>query len=218
VLAERTAAFRERDHALAMRSSDRSGGVDGTAPDVVLVRHGATEWSASGRHTGTTDIPLLPEGEHDAEALRPRLAPYRFALVLTSPRRRARETCRLAGFDAGAQVDDDLVEWDYGDYEGRTTADIREERGDPHWTVWIGPIPGGETVDQVGARVDRVIARAVAAGGPVALFGHAHCLRILTARWLGLQPRDGRLFVLGTGTLSGLGHERDTRALMWWNT
>ncbi len=187
--------------------------------DIVLVRHGATEWSENGRHTGRTDLPLVPEGERAAASLRPRLARYQFSLVLTSPFQRARETCRLAGLGDHAEVDGDLREWDYGHYEGLTTAQIRERTGRADWTVWNGgPMPNGESVDEVGARVDRVIARAVAASGPVAIFGHGHCLRILTARWLGLPAVDGRLFALETGTLNVLGFERDIRVLARWNT
>jgi probable phosphoglycerate mutase len=179
------------------------------------LRHGATEWSESLRHTGRTDIPLTPEGAAQAETLRGRLAGEHFALVLVSPLSRARETCRLAGFGDDAVVDDDLREWDYGDAEGRTTAEIREER--PGWTVWTGPIVGGETVDEVGERAERVIARAVGANGDVALFAHGHLLRILTARWLGLPAVDGKLYALDPGTVSVLGHERDTRVIRRWN-
>lgn len=189
------------------------------ARDIVLVRHGVTEWSESGRHTSQTDLPLKTEGEQDAIRLRPRLARWQFALVLTSPLQRARETCRLAGLGAEAQIDDNLAEWNYGDYEGQTTVEIREQLGRPDWTVWNGGrMPRGESVDDVGARVDRVIARVAAAGGPVAVFGHGHCLRILAARWLELAPVEGARLALHTGTLSVLGYERETRVLQRWNT
>src|SRR5215510_12323056 len=160
-----------------------------------LVRHGATEWSKSGQHTGRTDIPLTAMGERQAEALGRFLAGRSFALVLTSPLGRARETCRLAGFAAAAQVTDDLLEWNYGIYEGRTTAAVRVEQ--PGWSIWTTSVPEGETVEQVGERVTRVIDRAAAASGDAALFAHAHVLRILAARWLGLPPGAGRLLALG---------------------
>lgn len=187
--------------------------------EVVLVRHGATEWSERGRHTSRTDVPLTVEGEHVATRLRSRLARCQFELVLTSPAYRARETCRLAGLSASAQTDSDLAEWDYGDYEGRTTVEIREQLDRPDWTVWnSGPMPNGESLDDVGRRVDRVIARVTAATGPTALFGHGHGLRILAARWLELAPVVGARVALHTGTLSVLGYERETRVLQRWNT
>jgi probable phosphoglycerate mutase len=139
----------------------------------------------------------------------------KFALVLASPMRRARETCRLAGYGDVAQVATDLREWDYGDYEGRTTVDIRKER--PGWTLWSGGVPNGETAEQVGARAQRVIERVTAVDGDVALFAHGHILRVLGACWLGLQPVDGRLFALDTATLSFLGYERETRVIREWN-
>ena len=183
--------------------------------DFWLVRLGATEWSSNGRHTSTTDLPLLPEGEEAAAGLRSRLAEQEFALVVTSPRQRARRTAELAGFP-GAEVDDDLVEWDYGDYEGTTTLQVREHR--PGWTIWNGAAPGGETADQVGARLDRVIARARAVEGDVLAFGHGHALRALTARWLELPVTDGRHFRLDTATVSVLGHERESPVLLRWNS
>jgi len=183
--------------------------------DLWLVRHGETEWSASGQHTGRTDIPLTPKGEQQALALGKLLAGRTFTRVLTSPMARAVETCRLAGYGDVAVTTDDLREWDYGDYEGRKTVDIRKER--PGWTLFADGVPGGETADEVGARADRVIATATAAGGDVALFAHGHILRVLAARWLGLGPRDGRLFALSTATLSVLGHERETRVFQLWN-
>jgi probable phosphoglycerate mutase len=180
-----------------------------------LVRHGETEWSASGQHTGRTDVPLTPAGQRQAAALGRFLAKRPFALVLSSPLGRARETCRLAGYAEAAVVTDDLREWDYGDYEGRKTVDIRKEV--PGWTIWSGPVPGGETIEQVAGRTRRVIDRAVAAGGDVALFAHGHVLRVLAACWLGLAPEGGRLLALGTASLSVLGHERETRAITTWN-
>ena len=174
---------------------------------VWLVRHGETEWSRDGRHTSTTDLPLTPEGEAVARSLRDRLAEVSFDLVLTSPMQRARVTADLVGFD-DAEVDDDLVEWRYGDYEGRTNAEIREEV--PGWTIWTHLAPGGETPDQVTERLDRVVERRRATSPSAALvFGHGHALRALTARWLGLPVTDGRLFRLDTATLSRLGYERE---------
>ena len=180
-----------------------------------LVRHGETEWSKSGQHTGRTDIPLTAMGEQQAKALGRHLAGHRFALVLTSPLSRARETCRLAGFGAVAEVSDDLLEWDYGIYEGRTTAAVRAEQ--PGWSIWTTSIPKGETVEQVGERTRRVIARAAAVDGDVALFAHAHVLRILTACWIELPPIHGRNLMLGTASLSRLGYERQTRVIEVWN-
>jgi probable phosphoglycerate mutase len=183
--------------------------------EIWLIRHGETEWSLSGRHTGRTDIPLTANGIRQAEALGRHLAGRRFALALTSPLGRAHETCRLAGYGDQAQATDDLLEWNYGIYEGRTTADVRLEQ--PGWSIWTTDIPEGETPEQVGARARRVIDRAVAAPGDVALFAHAHILRILTACWLGLAPRDGRLFALGTAAISILAYEHDTRVIRVWN-
>ena len=183
--------------------------------EIWLIRHGETAWSLSGQHTGRTEVPLTPEGVRQAEALGDRLAGKQFALVLTSPRARARETCRLAGLAGAAQVDDDLAEWDYGDLEGRTSAEIRGEI--PGWTIWDGPVPGGETAAQVGARADRVLARARAAGGDVALFAHGHLLRVAAARWLGLPPAEGRLFALDTASVSVLGLEQELPVIRSWN-
>ncbi len=184
------------------------------APSVWLARHGETEWSRDGRHTSTTDLPLTDAGVAAAGRLGEELDGRAFALVLTSPRLRARHTAELAGYP-GAAVDDDLVEWDYGELEGVTTATIRETV--PGWTVWTHPAPGGETAAAVGARVDRVIARARAADGDTLLFGHSHCLRALAARWLGQPVADGRLFRLDTATVSVLGYERETPVLTRWN-
>jgi len=183
--------------------------------EIWLVRHGETEWSTAGRHTGRTDVPLTEAGREQARALRAILGGRRFALVLTSPLSRARETCELAGYGDVCEPFDALREWDYGDYEGRTTASIREER--PGWTVWSGGVPGGETVDQVGARAATVLGRIENTGGDVALFSHAHLLRILAAVWLGLPPTDGRLLRLDTASVSRLGWERETRVLLTWN-
>lgn len=182
-----------------------------------LVRHGETEWSAGGAHTSRTDIALTEHGRQRAEELREFLAGVKFDAALVSPMRRARDTARIAGF-GDAVVDDGLKEWDYGVFEGRTTAEIRREL--PGWSVWKNEIVDGETVEQVGKRADGVIARALAAapaGGKVALFAHAHLLRILAARWVGLPAVDGRLLVLGTGSLSVLSWERETRVIVSWN-
>jgi probable phosphoglycerate mutase len=187
--------------------------MDGGA-EIWLARHGETTWSRDGRHTSITDLPLTEHGTEQALALRPRLAGHDFALVLTSPRVRARTTAELAGFPH-AVVDDDLAEWDYGQYEGISTAEIR--RTVPDWTVWSHPTPGGETVDGVGARIDRVLERAGGAGGDVLLFAHAHALRVLAARWLRLAPVEGRHLRLDTGTISVLGYERGFRVLRRWN-
>jgi broad specificity phosphatase PhoE len=184
-------------------------------PRLWLIRHGETEWSADGRHTGRSDIALTPLGERQGAALRQRLAGHDFAAVLTSPLRRAQETCRIAGYGERALTDGDLREWDYGDYEGRTTAEIRKEL--PGWTVWDAPIPHGESLADVGARTERVIARALAAQGDVALFAHAHLLRILAACWLGLAPVAGRSFALRPASLSVLGFEREQRVIELWN-
>jgi broad specificity phosphatase PhoE len=183
--------------------------------EVWLVRHGPTEWSRDHRHTSVTDLPLLPEGEQEARDLATRLRVVDFALVLTSPRLRARRTAELAGF-ADAEEDDDLAEWAYGDYEGITTEQIRETV--PGWSVWSHPTPGGETAEQVAARLDRVIARMKEADGSTLVFGHGHALRVLAARWLGLPATDGRHFRLDTATVSVLGHERENPVLLRWNS
>ena len=195
--------------------ADRTDQTDQTVQEVWLVRHGETEWSRDGRHTSTTDLPLTDDGRRVAERLRGRLDDDPFALVLTSPRRRARDTARLCGHPE-AEVDDDLVEWDYGDLEGRTTAEIRETY--PDWTIWAGPVPGGESAEQVGARLDRVVARCRAARGRVLLFGHGHSLRALSARWLDLPVAEGRHLRLDTATVSVLGWERETPVVLRWNT
>lgn len=181
-----------------------------------LVRHGETAWSHDGRHTGLTDIPLTDAGRAQAAALGQRLAGRRFALVLTSPRSRAAETARLAGF-GDAAADDDLAEWDYGALEGRRTAEIEGEY--PGWTIWRGPWPQGETIDQVSARADRVVARCLApeVGGDTLVFGHGHMLRVLAARWLGLAGTFGGLFGLSTASVSVLGWEHERPIIETWN-
>jgi broad specificity phosphatase PhoE len=191
---------------------------DGTAeprPRAWLVRHGETEWAREGRHTSRTDVPLTELGRSQAVAAGRKLAGTPFVLVLASPRERARETARIAGFGDRVEVDDDLREWDYGDDEGRTTAEIRMDR--PDWTIFRDGPRGGETIEQVAARADRVIARVRAADGDVLLFGHGHQLRILAARWLALDPAEGRLFALSTATVSVLGWEREQPVLLRWN-
>jgi probable phosphoglycerate mutase len=180
-----------------------------------LIRHGETEWSRSGAHTGRTDLPLTDLGREKAAALGRHLAGRPFALVLMSPLQRARETCHLAGYGDVAQVEDNLCEWDYGDYEGRSTPEIRQEA--PDWNLWTSGVPHGETIGQVAKRAEAVLARALGAGGDVALFAHGHILRILTACWLDLPPAAGRLFALETASLSILGYERDTRVIRRWN-
>ena len=183
--------------------------------EVVLVRHGETEWTRTRQHTGKTDIPLDEEGERQARLVGEALRGRKFGLVLTSPLRRAAETCRLAGFGDVAQVRDDLAEWDYGDYEGRTTADIRAER--PDWSLWRDGVPGGESAADVGRRGDRIVEELRRASADVLVFGHGHQLRVLAARWLGLEPSDGRLFALSTATMSVLGNERETPVIWRWN-
>ena len=176
------------------------------------MRHGETAWSRSGQHTSFTDLPLTAEGERRAGLLASYLKGKQFALVLSSPMQRAQRTCALAGYTA--QFDGDLKEWDYGDYEGKTTSLIRAV--DPDWTIWTGNPPRGETADQVAARADRVIARMADAGDAV-LFSHGHFLRVLAARWLELEARGGRYFALDTGSIGILGYERDTRVIRQWN-
>jgi probable phosphoglycerate mutase len=182
---------------------------------IVLVRHGETEWSRSGQHTGVTDLPLTEEGERQAAAVAAKLEGREFALVLSSPFQRARRTAELAGWGERAEVDEDLRERNYGIYEGRTTKDIRVER--PGWDVWRDDCPEGETLEQLAARADRVIERALAADGDTLLFAHAHLLRQLTGRWIGLGPDGGGKFRLGTATLSTLGFERERRVVLAWN-
>jgi probable phosphoglycerate mutase len=183
---------------------------------IYLVRHGETAWSKSGQHTSSTDVPLTDRGREEALALGRRIGPRRFGLVLTSPRSRAAETARLAGF-ATAIPDDDLREWEYGAFEGRTSEDIRRDITD--WTIWAGPWQGGETTRQVGTRADRVIARCLdpSVDGDCLLFSHGHLLRVLSARWLGLPARRGALFALETATVGVLGWEHATRVVETWN-
>ena len=183
--------------------------------EAVLVRHGETEWSRGGKHTGRTDVPLTERGRDRARAVGEALRGREFALVLTSPLGRALETCRLAGFGERAETRDELMEWDYGAYEGRTTPEIRDER--PGWTLWRDGVPDGETIEQVAARVDRVLAEIRSANGDALLFAHGHVLRVLTARWLGLAPEAGALFALDPATLSTLGYERETPVIRLWN-
>ncbi len=178
------------------------------------VRHGETEWSISGQHTGRSDIPLTEAGRARAQTVGAALAGREFAAVFTSPFSRARDTAALAGYP-DAVVDDDLREWDYGDYEGRKTVDIRKER--PGWFLWDDGVPNGETIDEVGARADRVIAKARSIDGDVLVFAHGHYLRILGARWLDMPPGFGRHLVLSPATFSVLGHEREAPALEVWN-
>jgi broad specificity phosphatase PhoE len=188
-----------------------------TLPQIYLARHGETAWSLSGQHTGLTDIPLTERGEQNARRLGDRLKSLTFAQVLTSPLLRARRTCELAGFGAASKNDPDLMEFNYGDYEGRTTADIRKAR--PGWYLFRDGCPNGESVDQVGFRADRVLARLRAVNGNVLIFSHGHILRFLAARWLGLPPGEARHFLLSTATLSILGYEHslEEAAIRLWN-
>ncbi|MCY1081566.1 histidine phosphatase family protein [Archangium lansingense] len=187
------------------------------SPVLVLVRHGDTAWSRSGQHTGRTDIPLLEEGRRMATRLREPLRAWDFAAVWTSPLSRASETCALAGYGDVAQLRSDLMEWDYGSFEGKTKVEIRTTS--PNWTLWTDGVPCGESARDVGARADRVIAEARSVGGNVLLFAHGHLLRVLAARWLGLPPTEGRLFVLSTASISvlGLDSDADQQVLQLWN-
>lgn len=185
------------------------------SPEIFLARHGETEWSLDGRHTGTSDIPLTENGRRHATALGGRLEGHEFEAVFTSPLSRAAETCRLAGLGERAVVRDELLEWDYGEYEGRSTPEIRETV--PGWTVWSHETPGGETPAQVGARCDALIEELVQFEGNVACFAHGHLLRVLGARWIGVAPEKGANLALSTGTLSVLGWERVNRTLQLWN-
>lgn len=182
---------------------------------MVAVRHGETPWSRAGRHTGWTDIPLTDEGRHQAALAGSRLHGYRFGLVLASPLGRAEETCRLAGLGAAAVTDPDLREWDYGEYDGKTSSEIHRER--PEWSLWADGCPGGEDAAAVATRVDRVIARCRSVDAPVALFAHGHLLRVLAARWVGSDPPLGACLALSTAAVSVLGWERDTPVVMRWN-
>jgi broad specificity phosphatase PhoE len=183
--------------------------------EVVLVRHGETEWSRDGLHTGRSDIPLTEDGRRQAERLRDALGEWTFTRVLASPLSRALDTCRLAGFGDRVELSDAVLEWDYGDYEGLTTAQIRETR--PGWNLWRDGCPGGETVAEVGARVEPVVTELKASQGDVAAFAHGHLLRVLAARWIELPPEAGARFWLATATISVLGFERETAVIRRWN-
>ena len=188
-----------------------------TLPTISLARHGDTAWSLSGQHTGLTDLPLNEQGERNAQRLGERLRGLHFAKVFTSPLQRAARTCELAGFGSAAEVDGDLVEWNYGEYEGRTTVDIHKER--PGWFLFDDGCPGGESPAQIGARADRVVGRLRAVAGDVLVFSSGHFLRVLTARWLGLAPGAARYFLLGTASLSVLSYEHGPSepAIKLWN-
>jgi broad specificity phosphatase PhoE len=181
--------------------------------EIWLIRHGETEWSLSGQHTGRTDIALTPHGEEQARRLAPALAGQNFTQILTSPLQRARHTCRLAGLD-DSDVCEDLREWDYGIFEGRTTPDIRKDY--PDWSIWEGPLPEGETLEQVAARAQAALDRCTSA--KVALFAHGHILRVLAACWLQQPPQEGRLFALSTASISVLGFEHQTHVIQRWNS
>jgi probable phosphoglycerate mutase len=185
------------------------------AQRVLLLRHGETEWSRDGKHTGTTDVALTAAGVEQAKALRSVTRIWDLALVLVSPMARARETARLVGVGARAEVDADLGEWNYGSYEGLTTAEIRAER--PGWSVWTDGAPGGESPNDIARRADRVIARCRGVDGDMCLVAHAHLLRVLAARWIGLDAADGARLRLDTGTWSVLGYERETPVVLRWN-
>lgn len=190
-----------------------------TQPRLFLVRHGETEWSLSGQHTGTTDIPLTEHGREQAATVGTLLNQRPFALVLTSPMERARETCRLMGYGVHAAITTDLSEWNYGIFEGLTTPQIREQRNDPHWNIFDSEIPNGEAIEQVTARAQKVIDQVLteAPEGDTLLVAHGHILRILAATWLGLEPRSARLLSLVPASLSILGFEHDQRVLQTWN-
>ena len=186
-----------------------------TKPVLWLARHGETEWSRTLRHTGRTDIPLTEKGEEEARALRGPLAEVAFDRVVCSPLSRARQTCELAGLGDRAELRDELLEWDYGDYEGITSVEIRER--DPDWVLWRDGCPGGESPAQIGGRMDGLIAELLQESGNVAVFAHGHALRVLAARWVGLGPEGGQLLKLATATLSRLGWEHETRVVDLWN-
>ena len=183
--------------------------------EVVLIRHGETEWSRDGRHTGRTDVPLTEVGQEGAMRLGARLGGWHFTRVFASPLGRALDTCRLAGYGDIVEVREDLVEWDYGAYEGRTTKDIRGER--PQWSLWTEGVPGGEEADDVGERADRIVDELRQVGGHVAVFAHGHVLRVLAARWVSLPPTEGRIFALRTAAICVLGYERETPVIVRWN-
>jgi broad specificity phosphatase PhoE len=182
---------------------------------IYLIRHGETEWAKSGQHTGLTDIPLTEAGREQAGFLSPIFDDLKFAVILSSPLQRALETANLAGLSPKLVVDKELVEWDYGDYEGLTTKQIRDRV--PGWSIWTHLCPNGETIDQISQRADRVVARVRSVAGNVAIFSHGHFLRVLVCRWLGLSADQGRHFLLGTSTLSILGYENETPVIKTWN-
>jgi broad specificity phosphatase PhoE len=182
---------------------------------VLIIRHGQTEWSANGKHTSATDLALTDEGRAQAEGLAARLEGETFSLVLCSPLRRARQTCELAGFGQRAEIRDDLREWEYGEYEGLTTPEIRQR--DPDWDLWSQGCPGGERPDHVSHRVDQVLARIVDTDGDALVFAHGHVLRVLTARWLQMEPAAGARFKLAAGSIGTLGYERETEVIERWN-
>ena len=196
------------------RSKDAGARIVPTLNELVLVRHGETEWTRSGRHTGRTDVPLTDEGRKEAEEVGRALRGRTFERVLTSPLSRAAETARLAGFPEAEQRDE-LMEWDYGAHEGRTTPEIRQHS--PGWTIWSGEVPGGESAEDVAARVDLVLEELRGVDGDVLVFAHGHLLRVLAARWLGLDPREGRHFALDPAALSVLDYERETPVVRLWN-
>ena len=183
--------------------------------EIVLVRHGETEWSRDGKHTGNTDVPLTARGRKQAEGVGEALRDRQFARVLTSPLTRAAETARLAGFGERVEERAELREWNYGEYEGRTTSEIREER--PGWSLWRDGVPGGETAAEVAERVDRLLAERRSTEGDVLVFAHGHVLRVLAARWIGLGPETGGRLALDPATISILGHERETPVIRVWN-
>jgi broad specificity phosphatase PhoE len=193
-----------------------TGGPGAGRHEVVLVRHGETDWSLSGQHTSRTDLPLTERGRDRARALAARFAGRSFALVLSSPLLRARETCELAGFGDAMELCEDLREWDYGDYEGLTTPQIHER--DPDWVLWRDGCPGGEKPHQVGERADRALARLRAAEGDAIAFAHGHILRVTGSRWIAEPPAFGGRIALGAGAVSALGFERETEVLVQWNT
>ena len=192
--------------------------MNATLPVIYLARHGETAWSLTGQHTGLTDLPLTEHGERNAANLGERLRELKLSKVFTSPLQRAVRTCELAGFKASAEIDRDLVEWNYGDYEGRRTLEIRAER--PGWQIFRDGCPGGESPEQVAARADRVVQRVRAVAGDVLIFSSGHFSRVFAARWLGLEPAAGRFFTLDTASLSELGYERDLSApvIRLWNS
>lgn len=208
-------AFRE--HAMETSAGSGTAGVESKEDRglVFVVRHGETPWSRSGRHTGRTDVPLDEEGRLQAVRVGKMLAGCHFDRVLSSPLARALETCKLAGFGETVQVDSDLMEWDYGEYEGRTTVSIRQQR--PDWSLWRDGVPSGETPAEVGTRADRVIASLIATGAMTLVFAHGHLLRVLAARWIGLSPQHGARFALDAGALGVLGYERETPVIVRWN-